>query len=232
MKDSIQNDYLIFDNFCAQGFKAGITLKGPWNNPDDVYNFIRSELMPGYMTLIAPEQVHGIDLVQIDKEIPEALFEADGVFSYRPDLCLTVTTADCLPLVFADPSSGYYGAVHVGWRSFIGGILEKLFEHARLMRMNLQTIRFFLGPGIGECCFEVGHEVAMLFDQPFVRNRDERFFVSIADAVRNKLECFGVTKENIGALHECTSCRKDIYYSYRRDKDTPLQMVTFIFKSA
>lgn len=231
MNDPLRSSYRTYEYFCDLGFKAGITVKGPWEDPPQMYHYIEKNLIPSGMALVAPDQVHGVDIIHIAEKTNEFTFEADGVITDRADICLSVTTADCLPIIFADPSSGYFAAVHVGWRSFVGGIIEKIFECISSFKMNLSATRFIIGPGIGECCFEVGPEVAALFDDSFIRNHDGAFYVNLREAVGNKLEALGVVKSNIDILHECTSCRSDLYYSYRRDKSTPLQMITFIFRS-
>jgi YfiH family protein len=209
-----------------------MTLKGPWKYPEDIYEYIRRELIPPDMSLVIPEQVHGVDIVHIGDKTNDFTFEADGAVANRSDICLSVTTADCLPLILADPESGYFAAVHVGWRGFVGGIVENIFEYALKFKMNLGATRFIIGPGIGDCCFEVGPEVAILFDEDFIANHDGGLYLDLRKAVGTKLEKMGVIKANVDVINECTSCRSDLYYSYRRDKTTPLQMVTFIFKSA
>ncbi len=134
-------------------------------------------------------------------------------------------------MVLADSESGYFAAVHVGWRSFVGGIVENIFQQATKLGMHLNSTRFYLGPGIADCCFEVGPEVAILFEDQFINRRNESFYVDLRGAVESKLEALGAAKGNIANLSECTSCKKELYYSYRRDKETPLQMVTYIYKS-
>jgi copper oxidase (laccase) domain-containing protein len=56
-------------------------------------------------------------------------------------------------------------------------------------------------------------------------------YVDLREAVGNKLFSLGVDEKNMGGIVECTSCGRDEYYSYRRDRESPVQMVTFIYKS-
>jgi polyphenol oxidase len=223
--------YTIIDVFSELGFTAGFTLKGAWGSSDNMYRFVREDIIPAYMQLVVPDQVHGVDIINFDNDMKDFSITADGVMTRCNDLCLSVTTADCLPLILADTSSGIFAAVHVGWRSFIGGIIEKLFRQGLTLGLKPDTTHIFIGPGIADCCFEVGIDVAILFDENFIHQRNDSYFIDMKGAVENKLESLGISKRNIDNLSECTSCRSDLYYSYRRDKDTPLQMVTFIYKS-
>jgi polyphenol oxidase len=222
---------MLLDSFRKLGFTVGVTLKGPWGSSENMYRFIREEITPSDKQLVVPVQVHGVDIINIVDSLNDFSFEADGVMTVRRDLCLSVTTADCLPLIMADTASGLFAAVHVGWRCFVGGIIENLFRQGNELGMNLDTTHFFIGAGIADCCFEVGSDVAILFDNKFIRRRNGGHYVDLKGALGNKLENLGVDSHNIENHSECTSCRGDLYYSYRRDKDSPIQMVTFIYKS-
>jgi polyphenol oxidase len=223
--------YKLIDSFCNLGFTVGVTLKGPWGTSENMYHFIREDIIPPPIRLVVPVQVHGVDIINIDEGINDFAFEADGVMTKRHDLCLSVTTAACLPLIMADTTSGLFAAVHVGWRCFIGGIIENLSRQGIESGMKLDTTHFFIGAGIADCCFEVGSEVAILFDDSFIRRHNGGHYVDLKGALGNKLESLGVDRHNIENHSECTSCRGDLFYSYRRDKDSPIQMVTFIYKS-
>jgi polyphenol oxidase len=232
IQDLNDKPYYLVEELGNIGFAAGVTLKGSWEAQEDIYSFIEEKIIPPGMKIVIPDQVHGTDIVVWDKQDTSSVFAADGVISRRDDTCLTITTADCLPLVLADPTTGFFGAVHIGWRSFVGGIVESLFNIANDLNINLQETRVFIGPGIGPCCFEVGIEVAELFESYYVIKRKDSPYVDLRKALYNKIESLKVDKNNMGDIHECTYCNQDKYYSYRRDKNTPVQMVTFIYKSS
>jgi polyphenol oxidase len=225
------NSVKIYSELADCGFVAGVTLKNSWRDFDDVYSHVRAELTPPGMKMIVPKQVHGVDIVLIDSKNCENYHISDGVMTFDNDICLTVTTADCLPVLFVDPRSGLRAAVHVGWRCFIGGILENFAALATKLGADIKAMKVVMGPAIESCCFEVGRDVALLFDEQYIRRTDNACYVDLRRAAWNKIESLGVVKSNISGLAECTSCEIDKYYSYRRDKDSPIQMVTFIYKS-
>jgi copper oxidase (laccase) domain-containing protein len=79
-----------------------------------------------------------------------------------------------------------------------------------------------IGPGIGVCCYEVGEEVARKFGY------DARTQLDLASENRNQLESAGVPPGNIEALGVCTFCDAERFFSYRRDKENPGRMTSFI----
>ncbi len=90
-----------------------------------------------------------------------------------------------------------------------------------------------IGPGIGPCCFEIGHEVAEQF-RPWFPERDDlsqRTRVDLAEANRRQLVAAGVPEAQIEISGLCTVCRADDFHSYRRDKDKAGRMLSVIGSS-
>ncbi len=221
-----------YEKFHDLGFSAGITLKGQWGAENTVRDFIRKEIMPAGYKAVFPVQVHGAEIEYIDTKNAGQRFQADGVFSNSNNICLTITTADCMPLIMAEKRSGYFAAVHVGWRSYLSGIVENAFDKFINSGVNVAEIYCQLGPAIGKCCFEIGKEVAILFEPEIVFERDGKYFADLRKGILNKLTKIGAKKSNVLNLDECTSCMSDRYYSYRRDKDTPVQMISYIYHNS
>jgi YfiH family protein len=159
-------------------------------------------------------QVHGTDLVDW-REPPRqngfaepgaSLEKVDGHLTERPGLGLLVLVADCYPVALAAP--GRVGMLHCGWRGLAGGILEKALE-----RFGGERPAAAVGPGIGQCCFEVGEEVLAAFiDLDGVA--DGRM-LDLRGVIAQKLEAAGV--ERVEHVDHCTSCRPEQYFSHRRD---------------
>ena len=49
---------------------------------------------------------------------------ADAIVTRVPGLAIGVSTADCGPVLFADPEARVIGAAHAGWRGALAGVLE------------------------------------------------------------------------------------------------------------
>jgi hypothetical protein len=99
--------------------------------------------------------------------------KADALITNEPGLLLTVQVADCVPIFLADKKRHAIAAIHSGWR----GTLQRIAEKA-LGRMQMefgtrpQDVIAALGPGIGQCCFEVGPEVAAEYAAKFPDARE------------------------------------------------------------
>ncbi len=88
----------------------------------------------------------------------------DALFTDRPGLLVAVRTADCLPVLLADPRRHAVGAVHAGWRGALAGVVEKAAgEMRRLFGSRPGDLLAALGPSIRACCYEVGPEVEEAF---------------------------------------------------------------------
>jgi YfiH family protein len=220
----------ICERFKDIGILAGVVLKGSWESQKDIYDKMESEMSLAANKIVIPRQRHGSDIAIVDDSEDYKNPIADGLLSLKGGCCLTIRTADCLPMLLADPLTGLIGAVHIGWRSLAGGIVENLRLKIKKLDINFDRLYIHLGPAIGECCFEVGGDVAVLFDDEFVRESDGRFFLDVRGLVRNKLLSFGVSNNAILETAECTSCLDSKYYSFRRDREATIQMVSFICK--
>ena len=86
-------------------------------------------------------------------------------------ILLSIRTADCLPVLIADPSLRVVAAIHAGWRGALARIIEKTVgEMRRIFGCKPQDLVAALGPGIGDCCYEVGEEVVSAFEGQFVES--------------------------------------------------------------
>lgn len=221
---------ILYDGFSDIGFRAGVSLKNDNHSRTDPYDMLGSGGLAGSKKVVVPTQVHGSEILFIGNFESGNKKPVDGILSLNPELCLTIRTADCLPLLLADPDSGLIGVVHMGWRGLAGGILENLGIAVKNLDSNLNRLYISLGPAIGGCCFEVGDEVAILFDEAYVTVRNNRCFLDIRSMVKDQLLKFGALPDRIINVEECTSCLSGKYYSFRRDGHAREQMISFICK--
>lgn len=167
-------------------------------------------------------QVHGGDVLTIRHGDPipiePKLPNADAIVTDRPGFSMAMFFADCLAVFIWDPVERVAGLAHAGWRStildIVGNTIQKM---EREFDCKAENIRAAIGPSIGPCCFEVGRDVADQFDRPFVLQREDKLFVDLWSANKAGLLARGVNGGHIEMAGECTYCRKDDYFSYRRD---------------
>jgi polyphenol oxidase len=151
-------------------------------------------------------QVHGTDLVEWDGPAAQPLIESDAHATAAAGLALLVLVADCLPVALAAP--GRVAMLHCGWRGLADGIVEKA------LATFAEPPAAALGPCIGRCCYEVGHEVLDAFAdlEGVARGR----MLDLRLVAQRKLEALGV--RDVSHVEVCTSCSPDLLFSHRRDE--------------
>ncbi|MDM7457836.1 MAG: peptidoglycan editing factor PgeF [Paracoccus sp. (in: a-proteobacteria)] len=114
--------------------------------------------------LATVRQVHSSKVVTLDQhadieEIRET--EADALVTDRRDVAIAVLTADCQPILLADPDAGVIGACHAGWRGSLEGVIEATVE--AMQRLGARQIRAVIGPSISQRHYEVGEDFMQTF---------------------------------------------------------------------
>jgi YfiH family protein len=174
-------------------------------------------------------QIHS-DIIVV-AEHTGCLAEGDALITNRPGITLSIRTADCLPILMADPKNRAVAAVHAGWRGVTLGIVPKTVKAiADRFGTRPQDLVVAIGPGIGACCFEVGPEVAVQF-QPWFPERDDlsnRTKVDLVETIIRQLGRNDVTLGQIGTADLCTLCHPDLFHSYRRDHEQAGRMTATI----
>lgn len=172
-------------------------------------------------------QVHGDQVLVLkrgeDRPDESSLPNADAIVSSVPALPIAMFFADCLPLYFWDPVSKAGGMAHAGWRSTMLDIGPKTVETlGREFGSRAEELLVAFGPSIGPCCFQVGPDVEGPFHEKFgagvVRKSEGKTTVDLWEANRLALLKKGVKGGNMEVAGECTSCQRQLYFSYRRDK--------------
>lgn len=176
---------------------------------------------PSTTSLATAKQIHSDRVLRV--EGPGAQGEGDALISNVPGIALTIRTADCLPVLIADPRNHAVAAVHAGWRGVVAGIVPKTVQAMqREFGSRPEELVVAIGPGIGKCCFEVGPEVAAQF------GLEGRTNVDLIETMCRQLGRNGVIPENIKASDECSCCKRELYESYRRDREAAGRMVATI----
>ena len=174
-------------------------------------------------TVVTLYQEHGTTALAIDAPADRNhLPKADAVVTSTPGLVIGVLTADCGPLLFADPEAKIVAAAHAGWRGAVGGIIESTLAEMERIGAKRSRIAAALGPCINQAAYEVGSEF-----EANVLARDPssgRFFAKpTADAkphfdlpgyILNRLQHAGVS--NIVNEARCTHATESLFFSYRR----------------
>jgi YfiH family protein len=167
--------------------------------------------------IINIRQVHGDNVLVVSQKF-KTIPEADAVITKMPHVTLSIRTADCLPVFICDPKKKCIGLVHAGWR----GSQKRIVARAvNLMQetwgSDPEDLKVAFGPGIRECCYQVGQEFKEVFSCGFA-TRGKSITLDLALVNRDQLISSGVMFKNIFDSGQCTCCH-DQYFSYRREGD-------------
>jgi YfiH family protein len=160
---------------------------------------------------------------------PGFIPNSDALYTNCNNLYLTVTVADCLPILIYSPETKVVGAVHAGWRGTLRKILFKtVLTIKNHFNINLKELRVYIGPGISVKNFEVGYEVAKEFPKEYIIHNNEKFFVDLKKYNFDQLIESGVSGEHIEISPLCTFDEIQLCHSYRRDKKYSGRMIALI----
>ena len=115
--------------------------------------------------LLSLYQIHSSTAFAVDGPWPDpnGRPEADGLVTTQAGLILSALSADCAPLLFADPLNRVIGSCHAGWKGALYGIIENTLAAMLAKGADLAAIRCVVGPCIQQVSYEVGADYAETF---------------------------------------------------------------------
>ena len=195
---------------------------------------LRQKLLSTELPLFV-DQVHQSDIVEVTSRLPfpTPQTKADGLITNLPRTTIGVFAADCCPILISSPKG--VSATHAGWGSTCQSISSKtVLKHQKIFGTSPSELTAFIGPCIGQCCFELGDEV---YDMFVSKNQDwQKFFIrkdkwhlDLRGLNRYQLLQAGIPDSQIIDHDECTYCMPEKYFSYRRMKKRNGSMFSFIY---
>lgn len=188
--------------------------------------------------IIMPHQTHGIetrqvaaDFLSLPGNVQNMILEGvDAVMTNVKNVCIGVSTADCIPVLLYDPEHAAVCAVHAGWRGTVARIVLKAVTDMRLAYgSHPSALKTVIGPGISLDAFEVGEEVYEEFAnanfnmdsiarQMKVAGTDFEFkwHIDLKECNRQQLLQSGVKVENIQVSDVCTFNSSADFFSARK----------------
>lgn len=170
--------------------------------------------------LTGVHQIHSADVVTVDQPTAEKP-KADALVTAEKGIVLSILTADCQPILFADAKAGVIGAAHAGWKGAMGGVIEHTVIAMEALGAKAANITAVIGPSISQRAYEVGPE---FFDAFVDQDPDAaRFFAAgQGDRMQFDLPGFGLAKLRAAGVGDarwtrhCTYSDPDRFFSYRR----------------
>lgn len=148
--------------------------------------------------------------------------KADGMVTNQANIGLGILTADCAPVLFADPSANIIGAAHAGWRGALSGVTDNIIAAMEKLGAKRSAIIAVIGPTISRTAYEVGPEFIQTFlsqdkgHQQFFTpsTRDQHFMFDLPEYLLQRLQ-----RAHIAAaswVDICTYKQENRFFSYRR----------------
>lgn len=194
------------------------------DRPEDVAVHLgRIQTFMGAERLVFMNQVHGDRVVLVGDEAggsDSGVVTADALITCDPGVAIMVKQADCQGVILLDPGRAVVAIVHCGWRGSVQNILGKAVQKMEgSCGCRPANLAAAISPSLGPCCaqFRTYEEI---FPESF-----QQFQVGADHFDLRAVSCWqlveaGVPPQNIEVADVCTSCRTDLFYSYRREGET------------
>lgn len=201
---------------------------GPGSNddPDDVAQN-RKLAMESFgcdpARLLTCYQMHSAEVAVVDGPFVGELPKADAMVTNRAGFALGILTADCAPVLLADPNAGVIAALHAGWKGALAGIVENTVAAMLILGAQPENLVGVIGPTIHQASYEVGAELRALAMQSvgggaarFFKpsTRDGHWMFDLGGLVASRLKDAGVGKGYSLGLD--TYPDEKCFFSYRR----------------
>lgn len=174
-------------------------------------------------------QVHGTEILEVNSP---GLHEGyDAFITNRKQILLTVTVADCTPILICDPVRNAIAAIHAGWKGTAYKIVQKtLSKMQNRYGTEGKDCFAYIGTCIDECSFEVDADVADEFSEKFKRwdSQKGKFFVDLKLANKQQLLNMGVPEDQIEISPFSTFTHNDRFFSYRKEGGQTGRMLAVI----
>jgi len=174
-------------------------------------------------SLVTAYQAHTAEVAIVEKPWrPEDAPKVDGLVTKTPGVVLGALSADCAPVLFADPEAGVIGTAHAGWKGALTGVVEATVAAMCGLGAKRDRIRAAVGPAIAQASYEVGPEFRDRFigsapeNESYFRpsSRADHHMFDLAGYVGDRLRRIGLTGVEIVEADTCAD--EGCFFSYRR----------------
>ena len=177
----------------------------------------------GAENFLTPYQIHSATAFIVEKPFvpgPQGP-QADALVTRRAGFALAVSSADCVPFLFAEPQPGVFAAAHAGWRGALGGVLESAIAAMESLGAARARLRAAIGPAICAGAYEVGEDFRAAF---LKKDASAEAFFSTGGAGKPHFDLPGYVEHRlasaqiggIATIRLCTYSEEDRLFSFRR----------------
>lgn len=181
---------------------------------------VAGELGVATDALVGVHQVHSADAVTVEGPHNPAP-KADALVTATDGIALSVLTADCQPVLFADTKARVIGAAHAGWKGALQGVLEATVAQMETLGATRANTVAVIGPSISQPNYEVGPDFRDTFisadpnfERFFLQGQGDRFQFDLPGFGLFQLKQCGIKAASW--THHCTYADPKRFFSYRR----------------
>ncbi len=170
------------------------------------------------------QQMHGTDVAIISKDDTPNFPKVDALITANSDIILAVLTADCAPVLLVDDKNKVIAAVHAGWRSAFGGIIQNTIDKMQAIGAKIDCIKMAIGPCIGQKNYEIDKNFYDIFINQSQENhiffkdipnkKGQNWLFNLQGYVKKQAHSIGI--ENISSLKNDTYNSENMFFSHRR----------------
>ena len=146
--------------------------------------------------------------------------KADGMVTTNPDLLLGIKTADCAPVLLADPHNRVIGAAHAGWRGALKGVVENVLSLMLEHGADVHHIAAAIGPCLQQKSFAAKEDMRQIFmavdhlnAKYFLPNDVNSYQFDLSGYLEDKINSLGI--DNVSRLNLDTYPPENHFFSYR-----------------
>lgn len=181
--------------------------------------------------LFIPFQTHGTEILEIDDSFLQSdeilqqkmLYGVDALYTKKKNICIGITTADCVPLFFYDAQKEIIAVAHAGWRGTADRIAEKLVQtFKKKYKSDPENIFVVIGPSISVNAYRVGEELVPIFARngfpiaSVFKETDRQLHLDLWEANKCLLIENGIPERQIEISGVCTYSQSEYFFSARK----------------
>lgn len=213
----------------------GTKLLGDGTNTQTIKHVLKNNNIQK-ASVIVPQQIHSTHVKVIGKSLRDhriiQIPNTDALITMQQNTVLSVMTADCVPIIYADQEQLIIGISHGGWRGTLNNIVQNVIDNMLELGAQKEHIIAVIGPCIADCCYAICGQRLKDFEKNFKTNivlkSENNSYLNLMKANIELLLSSGIPKKNIDYSLVCTSCDEVRFWSHHRDHTIAGQMIHFV----
>jgi YfiH family protein len=171
--------------------------------------------------LVYMQQTHSCNVKIVDQNSEKLQKDCDALITNCKNLPLMVMVADCIPIMIYDKNKKVVAVVHSGRNGIFLNIVSKTI-HKMIETFGCETkdIFVYIAPSICKDCYEVDEKLANIAIKNFGNEFVSKRYINLKGICLNQILSLNISKSNIIIDNYCTKCSGDLYFSYRKEKNS------------